>query len=471
MGNKNRFFRTGIFKKGHKKIVCTAAVFMLTAACAFSQGVIPQQNRVLSKQWVSNAMQHFNKGDLKKSTECLEKAMMYDPENEDAQTLMYEVMNLALRQVKERESSVKTNESKPVTSQASGYDFAEYDEPASLEFTNQLSGPSSADPSYRSASGSGQTDNHQYSRAEASNRAFQNNASYAQDPSGRNASPAVSPAVTAQTSQPKQEKKKGFFGSLFSGGLFSRKSKKQPARTAQTAPSADRGAVVQGNLKRTAQSNPVPDDLMARRAAQQQQAYSSESNSRTDNQSGKKSSLMSLFASGSLVNSRRSPMVSSMMSRAVQYKPQYRLVSSYLQTTPDTLGNSLASGYEKNYRSSTSSSKKGVMAQTASKASTKEKSYRPENEMDRVRVNELNEMGLEYANKSQFKKAIPLFEKALALEPGNLVALNNLALAYAYNDDLYSAIKTYRKIMTLTSPGSEYNKLARSMIKKLKQII
>lgn len=416
------------------KILCLTVVFMLFAASAFSQGMIPQQNRVLSKQWVSNAMEHFNNGDLKKSTECLEKAMMYDPENEDAQTLMYEVMNLALREVKERETAVKTVESRPVTSKASGYDFSEYDEPASLEFTNQLE----------------ENSNNQTMQHQGTDQAGQ---------------------LAAMQEQKKQvqktEKKKGFFGSIFSGGLFSKK--KNTSQHAQK----------EKNIIAPLTENNVPQEMLAKRAASEQRAYSDTRNDEINQKSSEKksSSLMSLFASGSLVNSRRSPVVSGMMSRAVEYKPQYRLVSSYLKTTPDTLGKSLASNYENNYRSTknthdlTKEDNRHSDMQRQTHASSKSKSYKPDNEMDRVRVNELNELGLEYANKSQFKKAVPLFEKALSIEPGNLVALNNLALACAYNDDLYSAIKTYRKIMTLTNPGSEYNKLARSMIKKLKQII
>jgi Tfp pilus assembly protein PilF len=424
------------------KIASGVLVFMicLLPAPGISQGVIPRQNKVLSRQWVSNGMEHFNKGDLKKSTECLEKAMMYDPDNQEAQALMYEVMNLALNQVRQKDSqepefsdlsdektAIPLKESTsniPVdklSNIAPSMDETEYFSGQSLEFKNQLS--SGADSKNNQTAGTHINQNEP-------------------GPDNSNHADYPDPAVNN-----KKTRKKGFFSSLFSGRLFSK-----------TESSSDK----------VQQKSAVPESLVDSRAYAENETglskkYDPASNpaSNTAKERQQKNNLMSLFASGDLVKSRRSPMVSGMMSRAVEYKPQYRIVSSYLKTSPALLNESLAakSGYEDNY------------AAAQGPASVKKSSNNPDHELERVRVNELNEMGLEYANKNDFKKAIPLFEKVLKIEPGNLVALNNLALAYAYNDDLYSAIKTYRKIMTLTSPGSEYNRLARSMIKKLKQII
>lgn len=291
-----------------------------------------------ARQWITNGMIHFRERDFKRATECLERAIMIDPGNADAQALLSEIMTIAVSELKSRGSDISV--------------------------------PSAASADNSSAK-----------------------------------APVAAPPLKSG-----RERRGSILGS-FLGGRGRSGGKKNSASN----PSQQSGVVSKGT--------------------------------------------QSLFVPGSsFVSSKRDPKVSRAIEEAMGGTGGFKLLSGYLERPVDRSGfasGHLASGAGSQDR------EPGRALPPAGAASA----------MRETRIEECNEKGLALARKNRFREAIKHFGEALELDPGNLVAMSNMALAHAYNDDLYSAIKVYRKIITLTPPGSKYHQLAKNMIDKLKTLI
>jgi tetratricopeptide (TPR) repeat protein len=92
-------------------------------------------------------------------------------------------------------------------------------------------------------------------------------------------------------------------------------------------------------------------------------------------------------------------------------------------------------------------------------------------QMQEAKAQDYNKMGMEYAKKGDFQKAIGLFQKAIQQNPYDVEAHINLGLAYAYSDRLYDAVKEYKMVLKLADKNSREYKIAQTMIEKLKSFI
>ncbi|PKK91344.1 MAG: hypothetical protein CVV64_06135 [Candidatus Wallbacteria bacterium HGW-Wallbacteria-1] len=357
--------------------ILTFAVISLQPALSLSDA-----DRVSSRQWLANGMEHFRKGDFKSSMESLEKALMHDPQNQDAQFLINEITELAIQELRKKESVSDT--SSPAGQSSSGNQNSIGDQSDALRENGLL--------------GSAGSEFQDDSIAGAENGADTTEAGFIASTAAGNAGTS-SNAVTEELPAGRESDARVRKGSLF-GSFMNR-------RISSTSGSG----------------NPEVRN------------------------SGSGRALAMFNSSGeSIVKTRRDPGLTNAMSGALGKSGSFRMLSGYFGGSGDAKASPNIDTDDVKHRAAVGST-------------------------ENTRVDDLNEKGLKYARDNKFDRAIELFTTVLEKEPGNLVALNNVALAYAYNDDLYSAIKAYRKIVKLTPPGSRYHKMAQSMIKKLKSII
>lgn len=339
-------------------VLLISMVLALAAPCLSGEEMTKDPRA--ARQWITNGMIHFREGDFKKATECLERAIMFDPGNPDAQALLNEIMTIAVSELKSRGTASAEAGS---TAPGAGRQADPVDE------SGRVASPVSMDDG----------------------------------PGFESLSKAAPVPVT------REKRGKSLFGSFLGGRGRSASARNEASK---------------------------PENAVAASQAGQN----------------------SLYASGSsFVSYKRNPRVSKAIESSMGGTGGFKLLSGYLEKPVD--------------KSGSAASRLAAMGTPGERTVALADSGLADSSLKESRIEEYNEKGLALARKNRFGDAIRQFGGALELDPGNLVAMSNMALAYAYNDDLYSAIKVYRKIITLTSPGSKYHQHAKNMIDKLKTLI